>query len=48
MTKPTQTQQLTLAAVGAVLLTAVAAGAVFAQTPCLTPTPDCPQVNCDK
>ncbi|HAG81251.1 MAG TPA: porin, partial [Cyanobacteria bacterium UBA12227] len=42
MTKATQTKQFTLAALSAVLLSAIAAGAVFAQTPCTTPTPDCP------
>lgn len=47
MTKTTQTKRFTLAAVSAIILTAVAAGAVLAQTPCTTPTPDCPQANCD-
>lgn len=47
MTKATQMKRLSLAAISAVILTAVVGGSVWA-APCLNPTPDCPQVNCDK
>ncbi|AFZ10628.1 MULTISPECIES: hypothetical protein [Oscillatoriales] len=48
MIKATQTKRFTLAALTAVLLTAGTAAVVFAAGPCTTPTPDCPQANCDK
>ncbi|AFZ08303.1 carbohydrate-selective porin OprB [Oscillatoria nigro-viridis PCC 7112] len=47
MIKATKTKRFTLAALTAVLLTAGTAGIVFAAGHCTTPTPDCPQANCD-
>ncbi len=43
-----QIKRLSLAAVAALALTTVTGLAVLAATPCATPTPDCPQINCDK
>lgn len=43
-----QIKKLSLAAVVALVLTTVTGLAVLAATPCATPTPDCPQINCDE
>ncbi|MGI8499728.1 MAG: hypothetical protein ACR2LR_01105 [Hassallia sp.] len=43
-----QIKRLSLAAVAALALTTVTGLAVLAATPCATPTPDCPQINCDR
>ncbi|MBE9003827.1 porin [Fortiea sp. LEGE XX443] len=48
MVKLNQIKRLSLAAVAALAVTAVTGLAVWASTPCTTPTPDCPEVNCDK
>jgi len=44
----TQIKRLSLAAVAALALSVVTGLAVLAATPCNTPTPDCPQINCDE
>jgi hypothetical protein len=44
----TQIKRLSLAAVAALALSIVTGLAVLAATPCNTPTPDCPQINCDE
>lgn len=43
-----QIKRLSLAAVAALAVTTVTGLAVLAATPCATPTPDCPQINCDQ
>jgi hypothetical protein len=48
MVKINQIKKLSLAAVAALALTAVTGLAVWAATPCLTATIDCPEVDCDK
>jgi hypothetical protein len=48
MAKNNQIKRFSLAAAAALALTAVTGLAVWAATPCTTPTPDCPQINCDK
>lgn len=47
MAKTNQIKRFSLAVVAALALTAVTGLAVWAVTPCTTPTPDCPEVNCD-
>lgn len=46
MKKLLQMKKLSLAAVSALVLT-VAIGGVALAVPCLVPTPDCPQADCD-
>jgi len=43
-----QIKKLSLAAVVALVITTVTGLAVLAATPCATPTPDCPQINCEE
>ncbi|MBE9004895.1 porin [Fortiea sp. LEGE XX443] len=48
MTKTNQIKRFSLAAVAALAITAVTGLAVWAATPCTTPTPDCLEIDCDQ